>query len=170
MNFFKRLMLKLERAAERKRAGREIAAQVVATRDPGIQVVQVTPTAPQPSPTVKTPGGRDFPLPDPRENGLGYIGRVGSYLGREEEWRRTAGTLFLGTDHLVPKNIKYPDDYAAYKSDLRNWPAMAEKFWFPETSAPDPGWQKVYERMAQEQGARTPPVAPDEPQQQEIKL
>lgn len=102
-------------------------------------------------PTVTTPGGRVFPAPaDSGENGMGYIQRVGEFLGLQEQWARVAGTLRLGTDHLVPKNVKYPDDYAAYKENRKNWPAMAEAFWFPTVQAADPGWQGVYDRLREQ--------------------
>lgn len=122
-------------------------------------------TAPVPAPTnpapslpiahppgwVPTASGRYLPAPQPTDgNFMGYCGRIASAIGKGDMWLRTAGTLFHGSDHLVPRSVPYPDGYRAYKSDPANWPDMADKFYWPTPEATDPAWQQVYDRMGQQ--------------------
>jgi hypothetical protein len=89
---------------------------------------------------------------------MGYIGRVGTFLGRQADWARLSGTLFLGTDHLVPKTVKYPDEYRSWKENPANWPTLAENFWFPPAQVVDPGWDKVHEEIAKGRKKKPKPV------------
>lgn len=124
-------------------------------------------TEANPTPMVTTPGGRTFPAPDPSENAMGYIQRVGFFIGKGADWGRRGAELMLGTDSLVPKSVPYPDGYGPWKENLANWPTMAETFWFPGPSSPaDPGWQDVYNRLHEAErgsGGRTPIAQPEDP-------
>ena len=94
---------------------------------------------------LPTSSGRYMPAPVPTDGSLmGYIARVAPLVGKAEQYQRTVGALFLGTDNLVPRSVPYPDGYAAYKMDPANWPDMAEKFFWPPAQTPDPGWDALY--------------------------